>query len=251
MAFAAEGFDVPIREIARRAQVSAATVYRRFPTKEALFAEAFSEQLAMCSEIVEEGLAEDDPWDGFRLVIEKVMEAHALDRGFRAFVAQVPRAVDGTADRDRALRGLLELIRRAKEAGEPRADFVLEDVVLAMMANDGIHAESPRIKAAASRRFAALMLQSFRANPVPAPLPPAVRLPLPIGWAGPVRPRGARVVRPRAGRRSGRARDRVHAPSAPGRRARGRAGQRSTGSAGSAARRRRSAKLSCSSGPHG
>ncbi|MFV2175089.1 TetR/AcrR family transcriptional regulator [Actinomadura sp. LOL_016] len=180
VAFATEGFDVPVREIARRAQVSAATVYRRFPTKEALFAEAFSEQLAVCSAIVEEGLAAADPWRGFSLVIEKLMEAHALDRGFHAFVAQLPRAVDFTADRDRALRLLLALIRRAKEAGELRADFVLEDIVLAMMANDGIRAGSPRMRAAASRRFAALMIQSFRANPVPAPLPPAVRLPLPV-----------------------------------------------------------------------
>ncbi|MEV5829908.1 helix-turn-helix domain-containing protein [Spirillospora sp. NPDC052242] len=177
-AFAAEGADVPVREIARRAEVSAATVYRRFPTKEALFAEAFSEELAVCSAIVEEGLAADDPWRGFSLVIEKLLEAHALDRGFHAFVAQLPRTVDFSADRDRAVRGLLELIRRAQRAGELRADFVLEDMVLAMMANNGIRAESPAMRAAVSRRFAALMLQSFRANFVPAPLPPAVRLPL-------------------------------------------------------------------------
>ncbi|MFD0900449.1 TetR/AcrR family transcriptional regulator [Actinomadura sediminis] len=178
-AFAAEGFDVPVREIARRAGVSAATVYRRFPTKEALFAEAFAEQLAVCSAIVEEGLAADDPWRGFSLVVEKILEANAVDRGFHAFVSRLPRAVDFTADRDRALRGLFALVRRAKEAGELRDDFVLEDLVLARMANDGIRADSPAMRAAASRRFAALMLQSFRAKPVPAPLPPAVRLPTP------------------------------------------------------------------------
>src|ERR1700738_1340291 len=35
--FAAEGLSVPIDEIARRAGVGAGTVYRHFPTKEALF----------------------------------------------------------------------------------------------------------------------------------------------------------------------------------------------------------------------
>ncbi len=42
--------------------------------------------------------------------------------------------------------------------------------MLALMANDGIRAESAEIRAAASRRFAALMIQSFMAEPVPAPL---------------------------------------------------------------------------------
>lgn len=65
---------------------------------------------------------------------------------------------------------LLGLVRRAKEADDLRSDIVVEDIVLAMMANDGIRAESPEL-AAASRRLAALMLESFRATPTPAPLP--------------------------------------------------------------------------------
>lgn len=173
-AFAAEGLDVPIREIARRAQVGAATVYRHFPTKEALLSEVFAEPMALCSAVVEEGLAEPDPWRGFCLVIERLMEVHALGRGLsNAFTSRLPYF---TADRDRTIRLLVRLIRRAKEAGSLRADFVLEDFILAMMANEGIRAESPEHRAAASRRFAALMIQSFRADPVPAPLPPAVRL---------------------------------------------------------------------------
>jgi AcrR family transcriptional regulator len=178
-AFAAEGLDVPIREIARRAGVGPATVYRHFRTKEALLTEAFAEQMAFCSAVVEEGLAAADPWSGFRLVIEKLMEMHARDRGFaRAFISRLPRAVDFAADRDRTLGLLLTLVRRAKEAGALRADFVLEDISLALMANEGIRASSPEMRVAASRRFAALILRSFQANPVLEPLPPAVRLPL-------------------------------------------------------------------------
>ncbi|WP_433555487.1 TetR/AcrR family transcriptional regulator [Pseudonocardia xinjiangensis] len=178
-AFAADGLDVPIREIARRAEVGVATVYRHFPTKETLLAEAFAEQLTLCSTIVEEGLAAADPWEGFCLVLQKLMEVHALDRGFaRAFTSQLPDAAGFAADRDRTLRLLLHLVRRAKEAGALRSDFVLEDMSLALMANDGIRTESPETRVAASRRFAALMIQSFQAQPVPMPLPRAVRLPL-------------------------------------------------------------------------
>ncbi|MCS7475595.1 TetR/AcrR family transcriptional regulator [Umezawaea endophytica] len=181
-AFAADGLDVPIREIARRAEVGVATVYRHFQTKEALLTEAFAEQMASCSAIVEEGLAADDPWSGFCLVVERLMEVHALDRGFaRAFTSQLPQAVDFAADRDRTVRMLFDLVRRAQDAGALRRDFVLEDISLALMANEGIRVESPAMRVAASRRFAALMLQSFQADPVPAALPPAVRLPLSRG----------------------------------------------------------------------
>lgn len=173
-AFAAEGLDVPIREIARRAQVGPATVYRHFPTKETLLAEAFAEPMAMCSAVVEEGLAAGDPWQGFCQVVEKLMEVHALDRGLsRAFTSRLPYF---TADRERTMGLFAQLVRRAKESGGLRADLVLEDVVVALMANEGIRAASPELRVAASRRFAALMLQSFRAGPVAAPLPPAVRL---------------------------------------------------------------------------
>lgn len=180
-AFAVQGLDVPIREIARRAQVGAATVYRHFPTKEALFAEAFAEQMAGCTATVERGLAQADPWRGFCLVVEKLMVVNALDRGFsRALTSRLPVTDHFTTHRDYTMRLMLQLVRNAKEAGGLRADFVLEDLIMALMANDGIRADSPAMRAAASRRFAALMIQSFRADPVPAPLPPAVRLPLPV-----------------------------------------------------------------------
>ncbi|MGW2093630.1 TetR/AcrR family transcriptional regulator [Promicromonospora sukumoe] len=176
--FAVGGLDVPLREIARRAEVGPATVYRHFATKEALLAEAFAEQLASCADIVRRGLAEHDPWRGFSLVVEQLMALHALDRGFaRAFTSQMSEPAELAVERDRTLAALLELVRQAKEAGALREDFVVEDINLALMANEGIRADTPQIRQAASRRFAALMLRSFQAEPARTPLPPAVRLP--------------------------------------------------------------------------
>jgi len=179
LAFATEGLDVPIREIARRAELGPATVYRHFPTKEALLAAAFEEPMARCSAIIEEGLAADDPWDGFRRTLEELQLLHARDRGFsRAFVTSLPPAAGFAAERDRALRAMAELVRRAKESGDLRPDVGIDDVVLALMANEGIRVGPPATRAAASRRLTALMLRSFRAHPTPDPLPPAVRLPV-------------------------------------------------------------------------
>ena len=99
-AFAAEGMNVPMREIARRAGVGPATLYRHFPTKQLLATEAFTDQLCACRAIIDEGLADPDPWHGFCLVIEKVCELHARNRGFAAaFRSAFPNAMDVTAGR--------------------------------------------------------------------------------------------------------------------------------------------------------
>lgn len=175
--FAADGLGVPMREIARRAGVGPATLYRHFPTKEALATEAFAGQLRTCRDVVDEGLADPDPWHGFSLLIEKICELHARDRGFTtAFMAAYPAAVDFTAEREYTVRAAAEVARRAQAAGRLRADFVLDDLILVLMANSGIHAASPAARVAASRRFAALTLQAFRAAPGAAPLPPVPRL---------------------------------------------------------------------------
>jgi AcrR family transcriptional regulator len=167
--FAAKGLSVPVREIARSAGVGPATVYRHFPTKEMLASAAFSDQLHACHAIIDEGLAESDPWRGFSLVIEKICELHARNWGFTAaFRSAFPHAMDFAADRDYSLRSIARLAGRAQETGRLRPDFVVDDLVLVIMANNGIYATSPAARVAASRRFAALAIQAFQAVPKPA-----------------------------------------------------------------------------------
>ncbi|MFI6124432.1 TetR/AcrR family transcriptional regulator [Streptomyces sp. NPDC051064] len=174
--FSADGLDVPMREIARRAEVGPATLYRRFPTKQALVAEAFADQLRACRTIVDEGCADPDPWRGLCLVIEKICELHARDRGFtEAFLSTLPGAPD-VAGREYTVKALAGLAQRAKDAGRLRSDFVLDDLILVLMANKGIQTRSTATQVMASRRFAALAIQAFEACPRHAPLPPAARL---------------------------------------------------------------------------
>ncbi|MCO5993864.1 TetR/AcrR family transcriptional regulator [Actinoallomurus rhizosphaericola] len=162
--YAAEGLDVPIREIARRAGVGPATLYRRFPTKRLLVTEVFTDEMHACHAIVEEGRADPDPWHGFCAVIERLCELHARNRGFTdAFMATFPDAIDLAAGRRQTLDAIAELARRAKEAGRLRLDFVLDDLILMLMANRGIHTTSTAAQVAASRRFAAFMIRAFQA----------------------------------------------------------------------------------------
>jgi AcrR family transcriptional regulator len=175
--FAAEGLNVPMRKIARRAGVGPATLYRRFPTKQLLLTEAFADEMRACHAIVEEGLAEPDPWRGFCRLLEEICELHARNRGFTAaFMSAAPNAMDFAAEREQVLKSIAELAGRAKETGRLRPDFVLDDLFLMLMANRGIHAPSTAARVAASRRFAAFMIQAFQAAPERSPLPPVARL---------------------------------------------------------------------------
>ena len=98
--------------------------------------------------------------------LELLGPQHARNRGFAAaFRSAFPEAMDVAAGREYALNSVAELARRAKKAGHLRPDFVLDDLILVLMANDGIHATSPAARVAASRRFAALAIQAFRASP--------------------------------------------------------------------------------------
>ncbi|WP_280437171.1 TetR/AcrR family transcriptional regulator [Nocardia carnea] len=174
--FATEGLNVPMREIARLAGVGPATLYRRFPTKEVLATEAFADQMRTCHAIADEGLADPDPWRGFCRVIERTFELNAHSRGFtEAFISTFPHAVDFAASREHALKSVAELARRAQSTGQLRPDFVLDDLLLMLMAHRGIQSGSPAARAAASRRFAAFVIEAFRASAESAPLPPVPR----------------------------------------------------------------------------
>ncbi|WP_328456898.1 MULTISPECIES: TetR/AcrR family transcriptional regulator [unclassified Amycolatopsis] len=175
--FARRGLDVPMAAVARHAGVGMATLYRRFPTKEALVGEVFSHQFDLCVAVVDDALDDPDPWRGFVTVVEKVGEMQACDRGFSAAVSSAfPKVADTAAERGRALGRVAALVDRAKAAGKLRADFALTDLMLVLMANDGVTADAPAATRVASQRLVAYLVNSFRAENAGVPLPPAVPL---------------------------------------------------------------------------
>ncbi|WP_252443755.1 TetR/AcrR family transcriptional regulator [Pseudonocardia humida] len=177
-AFAAEGLDVPMTAIAHRAGLGVATLYRRFPTKEDLVAEAFTEQLDECAGLLDAALADPDPWRAFCWMVTQLCEMQARDRGFSAaFVTASQRTTEFGALRERAERGFAELVRRAQEAGGLRRDFHPADLSLILLANGGVRAGTAELTAAASRRLVAYLLQAFRADGA-APLPRPTAVPL-------------------------------------------------------------------------
>ncbi|MFV8054153.1 TetR/AcrR family transcriptional regulator [Mycobacterium sp. 48b] len=129
--FAADGLSVPIDEIARRAGVGAGTVYRHFPTKEALFQAVIAERIRS---VVEEGrtlLAEADPADAMFIFLRSmVLQWGAADRGLVDALAGSGIDVNTVVPEaeDEYLTVLGELLAAAQRAGTARGDVTVADV---------------------------------------------------------------------------------------------------------------------------
>jgi AcrR family transcriptional regulator len=175
--FAERGLDAPIEDVARRAGVGVATLYRRFPTRADLIAAAFEAKMAADADAVAAALADPDPWHGFRGYLERVCAMQAADRGFaNVLTLTFPTAKTFEAARARAYHGFVELAGRARAAGQLRADFVPEDLVMLLMANAGVITATGESAPNTWKRFVAYMIQAFaadHADPLPRPPRPA------------------------------------------------------------------------------
>jgi AcrR family transcriptional regulator len=171
--FGEQGLHAPIEEIARRAGVGVATLYRRFPTRPDLITCAFAAKMQDYAEATETALAYEDPWEGFCWYVERLSEMQAGDYGFTEVLTMTfPTATEFEDVRDRVFLRFVELTRRAKRQGRLRRDFTTEDLPLILMANAGVIAASGSAAPNAWRRVIHLFLQALEAparGALPAP----------------------------------------------------------------------------------
>ncbi|RJQ85076.1 TetR/AcrR family transcriptional regulator [Amycolatopsis panacis] len=169
--YAEKGLDVTMRAIARRAGLGVATLYRHFPHRQALVVAAFEHELADCDRLSEEALADPDPWRALRGMMDHVVRAQVGNRAFTwAFRAESRDEVESGKALAGAMTNITELVRRAQESGDLRADFSPSDLALLVQASDSLTATSP----AAARRLVAYLLQSFSARTATLPAPEPV-----------------------------------------------------------------------------
>jgi AcrR family transcriptional regulator len=128
-AFADGGLDVGVEEIARRAGVGKGTLYRRFPTKEALVRAIFDDLLDELDRLVEEIAADPDPAGAFIRFLGESVRRQASNQGFLDVVAQrLGAAALSNEQRRRFLAAVGQPLRRAQAGGGVRADLEPEDV---------------------------------------------------------------------------------------------------------------------------
>ena len=122
--FAASGPDASIDEIARRAGVGHATVFRRFPTKDDLIYAVIERRIGEIRAVIEAELQAPDPGEAFYRAIARIAEMHMESPGLHECVLHCG-SKPGAAELDTLAE---KLIARAQKAGTVRRDMKSGDV---------------------------------------------------------------------------------------------------------------------------
>jgi len=159
--FAEGGPDASLEEIARRAGVGIGTLYRHFPSREALIEAIYSEHIGEVQAAAEEAVATEDAWSGLVAFLEHVLELQAQYLPLRsAFLQQRTGAI---AERRKQIRPLLErCVERAREQGSIREDVTVADVSLALWSFAPILEATAAIAPDAWRRHLRILLDGLR-----------------------------------------------------------------------------------------
>jgi AcrR family transcriptional regulator len=163
-AFAAEGASVPLDEIARRAGVGAGTVYRHFPTKEALFEAVVHDRLRQLTEDGRALSADADPGEALFRFIERLVTEAALKRdlidALNGAGVDITAALVSVVGELRAETG--RLLARAQRAGTVRDDIDICDLMALL--SGMIQATQPRPgRSIEPRRAIAVLCDGLRA----------------------------------------------------------------------------------------
>lgn len=130
--FVEQGANVALEEVAKRAGVGIATLYRRFPTREELLAAAYSARFETFAKTSLSRDAELDPLSAIRAYLEGLVQHSNVYRGLAASLGTVLAV--GTPGCVATSKEGARLLARAQKAGVVRSDVSFNDLVCVAMA---------------------------------------------------------------------------------------------------------------------
>jgi AcrR family transcriptional regulator len=165
---AGDGVPLQLNDVARLAGVGVATVYRHFPTPEALLETVATPGLEALAAHGEHALADGDPWRGLADFLFAAIDAMLTDASISAVTAAPDNALPRTTELKTRLQALCsQLLSRARAAGTVRHDVTQADLIplicgVAYAAK--AHASGHEPVSATGRRYLAVTLDGLRAT---------------------------------------------------------------------------------------
>jgi AcrR family transcriptional regulator len=142
--FSAGGRDATLEAVAKKAGVGIGTLYRHFPTREALFEAVYRREVDELGELAERLAGEAAPVDALRQWLNAFVQLVATKKGMLAalsLAALGPSAQLYAYSFERLSKAIGAVLQRAITAGEIRADITPEDLLRAVLglchSNDG------------------------------------------------------------------------------------------------------------------
>jgi TetR/AcrR family tetracycline transcriptional repressor len=137
--FATQGLSATLADVAKQADVGVPTVYRWFASKDELVHGVYAARVTEAEELARLAAVAAEPWTGVAAFLERMAVDIAADKGWHELLTGSYTEILGCARTglvdlvDAAQRRIAEhvavLVRRAKEAGQLRADFEPSDLM--------------------------------------------------------------------------------------------------------------------------
>ena len=140
--FSAGGPEASLEAVAREAGVGIGTLYRHFPTREALYEAVYRREVEQLSELAEELKDDGEPVEALRRWLRSNVEFVATKKGMAAALALAagPPPSELTAfSFERLTKAIGMLLQRAVTAGEIRADVGPEDLLRTLVGMCMLH----------------------------------------------------------------------------------------------------------------
>jgi AcrR family transcriptional regulator len=134
--FSAGGPDASLEAVARGAGVGIGTLYRHFPTREALYEAVYRREVEQLGELAEELKSEASPVEALRLWLRSNVEFVATKKGMAAALALAahgPSSELSAFSYARLTKAVGALLDRAVASGELRPDISAEDLLRALV----------------------------------------------------------------------------------------------------------------------
>jgi AcrR family transcriptional regulator len=161
--FARDGLDASVADVAARAGVGTATIFRRFPTKDDLVTAVLEHELEAFAARAREASESDDPGaavsDFMTAAIQSFIEDRCFCEASGSDLFLRPRMQELVADLTSSLD---QLLRRAQAAGAIRDDVVAADLGFLINAVGQAGLRLEKSAPGAWRRYAELALAGLR-----------------------------------------------------------------------------------------
>jgi AcrR family transcriptional regulator len=133
--FSAGGPDASLEAVARAAGVGIGTLYRHFPTREALFEAVYRHEVQQLADLAERLKKEAQPIEALRQWMRSIVKFVATKKGMSTALAlALAKDSDLVSDSsDRLTRAISLLLEQAVAAGEVRSDVGPEDLLRAIV----------------------------------------------------------------------------------------------------------------------